>query len=62
MTLHLKWIMRLFVCHCNYNPTELIWAQVKGQVAKLNNTFKMDDIERLTHEALDAVTIDDWKK
>ncbi|KAE9524162.1 hypothetical protein AGLY_015407 [Aphis glycines] len=55
-------VIRLPPFHCKYNPIELIWAQVKGQVAKLNNTFKMDDIERLTHEALDAVTIDDWKK
>ncbi|KAL4082879.1 hypothetical protein QTP88_029533 [Uroleucon formosanum] len=36
--------------------------EVKGEVAKKNNTFKMVDIERLTHEALDAVTVDDWKK
>ncbi|XP_050063312.1 uncharacterized protein LOC114123868 [Aphis gossypii] len=36
--------------------------ELRAQVAKLNNTFKMVDIERLTHEALDAVTIDDWKK
>ncbi|KAL4149730.1 hypothetical protein QTP88_003606 [Uroleucon formosanum] len=36
--------------------------EVKGEVAKKNNTFKMVDIERLIHEALDAVTVDDWKK
>jgi len=35
--------------------------QVKGQVAKKNNTFKMVDIERLTHEALDVVTKRDWE-
>lgn len=55
-------VIRLPPYHCKYNPIELIWAQVKGEVAKKNNTFKMVDIERLTHEALDAVTIDDWKK
>jgi len=54
-------VIRLPPHHCKYNPIELIWAQVKGQVAKLNNTFKMVDIERLTHKALDVVTID-WKK
>ncbi len=55
-------VIRLPPYHCKYNPIELIWAQVKGEVAKKNNTFKMVDIERLTHEALDAVTVDDWKK
>ncbi|XP_026821632.1 uncharacterized protein LOC113560022 [Rhopalosiphum maidis] len=47
--------------HCQYNAIELIWAQVKRQVAKNNNTFKMVDVERLTHEALDAVTKEDWE-
>ena len=50
-------VIRLPPYQCKYNPIELIWAQVKGQVEKLNNTFKMVDIE-----ALDTVTIDDWKK
>uniref|UniRef100_A0A2S2PM81 Tc1-like transposase DDE domain-containing protein n=1 Tax=Schizaphis graminum TaxID=13262 RepID=A0A2S2PM81_SCHGA len=54
-------VIRLPPYHFKYNPIELIWAQVKRQVAKFNNSFKMVDIERLTHEALDAVTIDDWK-
>jgi len=40
----------------------LIWAQVKGQVAKNNTTFKMYCIERLTHQALDSVTQQDWEK
>lgn len=44
--------------HCKYNLIELILAQL----AKLKNTFKMVDIERLTHEALDAVTIDERTK
>ncbi|KAE9543577.1 hypothetical protein AGLY_002377 [Aphis glycines] len=55
-------VIRLPPYHCQYNPIELIWAQVKSQVAKKNNTFKMVDIERLTHEALDAVTKRDWEK
>jgi hypothetical protein len=55
-------VVRLPSYHCQYNPIELIWAQVKSQVAKNNHTFKMVDIERLTHEALDAVTKEDWEK
>ncbi|XP_025405026.1 uncharacterized protein LOC112679448 [Sipha flava] len=55
-------VIRLPPYHYQYNAIELIWAQVKNEVAKKNNTFKMVDIERLTHEALDSVTIQDWEK
>ncbi|KAL4101216.1 hypothetical protein QTP88_021236 [Uroleucon formosanum] len=55
-------VIRLPPYHCQYNPIELIWTQVKSQGAKNNHTFKMVDIERLTHEALDAVTKEDWEK
>jgi len=55
-------VIRLPPYHCQYNPVELIWARVKNQVAKNNKTFKMTDIERLTHEALDSVTQQDWEK
>ncbi|KAL4153945.1 hypothetical protein QTP88_001778 [Uroleucon formosanum] len=55
-------VIRLPPYHCQYNPIELILAQVKCQVAKNNKTFKMCDIERLTHEALDSVTQHDWEK
>lgn len=43
-----------------YNPTELIWSQVKTQVTKYN-TFKTSDIENIIHKALDAVSATDWK-
>jgi len=55
-------VIQLPAYHCQYNAIELIWAQVKNEVAKKNNTFKMVDIERLTHEALDSVTVQDWEK
>lgn len=55
-------VIRLPPFHCQYNPMELIWAQIKGEVASKNTTFKMEDVEKLIHEAMDAVTIDDWKK
>lgn len=35
-----------------YNPIELIWAQVKNEVASKNKTFKVADVEKLTHEKL----------
>lgn len=55
-------VIRLPPYHCQYNPIELIWAKVKGEVAKNNNTFKMADVEKLAHAAMDAVTQEDWKK
>jgi len=55
-------VIRLPPYHWQYNPIELIWAQVKNQVVAKNKTFKMVDIEKLTHEALDSVTKHDWEK
>lgn len=55
-------VVRLPPYHCQYNPIELIWAQVKGEVASKNNTFKIDDVERLMHEAIDAVTQSNWER
>ncbi|KAE9521640.1 hypothetical protein AGLY_017936 [Aphis glycines] len=36
--------------------------KVKGKVATNNSTFKMVNVERLTHEALDLVSKSDWEK
>ena len=55
-------VIRLPPYHCQYNPIELIWAQVKGEVATKNTTFKIADVEKLMHEAIDAVTIGNWEK
>jgi len=52
-------VIRLPPYNCQYNPIELIWAQVKGEVAKKNNTFKMANVEKLAHAAMDAVTQED---
>lgn len=55
-------VIRLPPYHCQYNPIELIWAQVKGEVATKNTTFKIADVEKLMHEAIDAVTTENWEK
>ncbi|KAE9521646.1 hypothetical protein AGLY_017942 [Aphis glycines] len=55
-------VVRLPPYRCQYNPIELIWAQVKGKVATNNSTFKMVNVERLTHKALDLVSMSDWEK
>lgn len=55
-------VVRLPPYHCQYNPIELVWAQVKREVAEKNKTFKLCDVERLTSEAIDNVTSSDWEK
>lgn len=54
-------VVRLPPYHCLYNPIELIWAQVKNEVASKNTTFRIVDVEKLTNEAIENVTLDDWK-
>lgn len=55
-------VVRLPPYHCQYNPIELIWAQVKSEIAHKNKTFKIKDVRKLLEEALLNVTVDDWKK
>lgn len=55
-------VHRLPPYHCELNPIELIWAQVKNNVAKKNSTFKMSEVKKLLLEALQDVTSENWKK
>ncbi|XP_063847657.1 uncharacterized protein LOC135095928 [Scylla paramamosain] len=54
-------VVRLPPYHCQYNPIELVWAQVKSYIAKRNN-FKMADLKPLVKEAMRAVTPENWKQ
>lgn len=54
-------VVRLPPYHCQYNPIELIWAQVKGEIASKNTTFKINDVRSLLEEALNNVTITNWE-
>ena len=55
-------ILRLPVGHSELNAIELIWAQVKTEVAKKNTTFKLKDVKELMANALNNVTPENWKK
>jgi|SRR5579872_2984095 len=55
-------VLRLPPYHCELNPIELIWAQVKGYVGRRNTTFKMKDVEVLFKEAIQEVTSENWRK
>ena len=52
--------LRLPAYHADLNSIELIWASMKGYIARRNVSFKMTDVIQLTHEAIAAVTEDDW--
>lgn len=55
-------VIRLPPYHCQYNPIELVWAQVKNEVATKNKTFKIADVEKLVDEAISNVSIENWQK
>ena len=54
-------IIRLPPYHCDLNPIELIWAQIKDYVAKHNKDFNIKTIEKLYEEALSKVSDKDWQ-
>ena len=55
-------VLRLPPYHCELNPIELIWAQIKNQVASKNTTFKLKDLKSLLQEAIADVNEAAWKK
>ena len=55
-------ILRLPPYHCELNPIELIWAQVKGHVAQNNKTFKLTDVRNLFQEGIQKITATEWSK
>ena len=55
-------IFRLPIGHSELNAIELIWAQVKTEVAEKNTTFKLKDVKELMENALKNVTPENWKK
>ncbi|XP_050516660.1 uncharacterized protein LOC126891526 [Diabrotica virgifera virgifera] len=59
--LHGITILRLPPYHCELNPIELIWAQMKGYVARENVTYKISDVQRLLQASLDSINSTDWK-
>jgi transposase len=60
--LHGHEVIRTPVRHCELNPIELIWAQVKGFVTKNNTTFRLKDVKELTYAAFEKITKDVWTK
>jgi hypothetical protein len=57
VVLHGHEVLRTPVRHCELNPIELIWAQVKGFEAKHNTTFRLKDVKELTYGKLAILSI-----
>jgi hypothetical protein len=51
-------VLRLPPYHCELNPVELVWAQIKHTVSVNNTQFKTNLMDKLTHEGFDRVTIE----
>lgn len=55
-------VIRLPPYHCDMNPIELIWAELKAYVAKKNETFKAADVECLIAEGMGMIDQASWQK
>jgi len=53
-------VCRLPPYHCELNPIEMVWSQIKRYVARNNKTFKLEDVKKLVLEAINEVTADQW--
>lgn len=55
-----KIVLRLPPYHCELNPIEMAWSNVKGYVKTNNSTFKINDVRRLLNEGIERVTPEMW--
>ena len=54
-------VVRLPVAHCELNPIEMAWSQMKHYIKTHNTQFTLSAMEELTHMAFTVVTPDRWK-
>jgi hypothetical protein len=55
-------VVRLPVAHCQLNPIELAWAQVKNYIKQNNRAFNLTEVEKLAWKGFEKVTANDWQK
>ena len=53
-------ILRLPPYHCDLNPIELVWSQVKRYVASNNQSFTLAEVEALTKSGIENVAPGNW--
>ena len=54
-------VIRLPPYHCVYNPIEMVWAWVKGEVANRNKTFKIADVKQHVLSVFNDVPATLWQ-
>ena len=54
--------LRLPPYHCNLNPIELIWGDLKGGIGLQNSSFKLEDVRQLIHDGFERVSQERWAK
>ena len=55
-------ILRLPPYHCELNPIELAWSQVKRYIKEFNKLYTLTAFKELTFKGFDQVGAEDWKK
>ena len=48
-------VVRIPPYHCELNPIELCWSQVKGYIKEHNKEFALTVVKRLTYEGFNKV-------
>ena len=54
--------LRLPPYHCNLNPIELVWGDIKQHIGIENSTFKLKDVQDMVMHEFDRITPDKWAK
>ena len=54
--------LRLPPYHCNLNPIELVWGDIKQHIGIENSTFKLTDVQNMVHAEFDRITPEKWAK
>lgn len=54
-------VLRLPPYHCELNPIELVWAQVKHHIKVNNTSFKTNDMKNLIKFGYETVTTENWQ-
>ena len=55
-------VVRLPPYHCELNPIELCWSQVKGHIKENNSKFTLSFVKELTYEGFKKVGPEQWKR
>ncbi|KAL3286751.1 hypothetical protein HHI36_001244 [Cryptolaemus montrouzieri] len=56
-----KIVLRLSSYHCELNPIELVWAEMKNYVASKNTSFKFQDMKKLFAEFIERIDAVKWQ-